>query len=122
MHLLREPILASHSRVVFISSGAIRMVEETGRSISGPRFCILIIHTDSLRPTLLANSGKGPEVTYPTSKFVQLLAVHHWRRALGDQATVVCVSPGMIPGTGLGRNVDSGIPEDHPDAKDVPTG
>jgi len=59
---------------------------------------------------------------YGGSKFAQLLGAHHWRQQLKDQATVVAVSPGMIPGTQLSRHSGTKMPSNSPDAKDVPTG
>jgi len=77
---------------------------------------------DTLRSTLKAESGADPAQVYCTSKFTHLLGAHHWRRALGEKATVVAVSPGMIPGTGLGRHMESPMSSSAPDAKDLPTG
>ncbi|CAD6570657.1 MAG: hypothetical protein TREMPRED_005942 [Tremellales sp. Tagirdzhanova-0007] len=106
LHLLREPITRSHSRVVFVSSGAVRGTKET----------------NSLRAKMQAGSGTGASEIYSATKFSQLLGAHHWRRVLKDQATVVAVSPGMIPGTNLMRHYETKMSSTHADAKDVPTG
>jgi NAD(P)-dependent dehydrogenase (short-subunit alcohol dehydrogenase family) len=52
---------------------------------------------------LTANSGAPFQRTYENSKFTQLLTAHWWRRELKDQAQVVAVSPGFVPGTDLVR-------------------
>ncbi|PSR83563.1 hypothetical protein BD289DRAFT_453764 [Coniella lustricola] len=105
-HLLREKLTASKSRVVIVSSGAIRGVS----------------HTSVLDKDLLASSGQDAMGLYSESKFVQLLGAHWWRRQLKGQCNVVAVSPGMIPGTGLGRHIDFEIPSNLPDAKTVAEG
>ncbi|KAL2198083.1 hypothetical protein P885DRAFT_34326 [Corynascus similis CBS 632.67] len=87
VHLFREKLVQSKSRVVFVSSGAIRQVSDTA----------------SLEQDVKAGSGVEPFKTYSQTKFIQLLGAHWWRRQLKGQATVVAVSPGLIPGTGLGR-------------------
>ena len=126
LHLLREPITRSHSRVVFVSSGAVRGTKETSQSFPsgssyhpGPE---LIRCVDSLRAKMQAGSGTGASEIYSATKFSQLLGAHHWRRVLKDQATVVAVSPGMIPGTNLMRHYETKMSSTHADAKDVPTG
>ncbi|KAK6857365.1 hypothetical protein PG995_007552 [Apiospora arundinis] len=108
-HLLRPKLEASGSRIVVVSSGAIRSVKDTSH-----------LDQDNKRHP---ESGRG---VYPATKFTQLLGAHWWQRALqSTKCTVVAVSPGMIPGTGLPRYVKAGQPTidpKHPDAKDVPTG
>ena len=59
---------------------------------------------------------------YSASKFVQLLNAHWWRRQLTGQCDVVAVSPGLIPGTGLGRYSGMKLTMDMADAKPVTTG
>lgn len=81
---------------------------------------------DSRRPgaldkDLLGGSGANSFTVYCQSKLVNLLAAHWWRRQLTGQCTVVAVSPGLIPGTGLGRGGGM-IPAGLPDAKTVPEG
>lgn len=48
-------------------------------------------------------SAAGPMDIYCATKFQQLLGAQWWRRELAGRVTVVAVSPGMVPGTGLGR-------------------
>lgn len=62
---------------------------------------------------------------YSATKFIQLLGAHWWRRELQGRCTVVAVSPGLIPGTGLGRFSKPGDPlpsPSHPDAKSISVG
>ncbi|OTB14856.1 hypothetical protein K445DRAFT_62095 [Daldinia sp. EC12] len=106
IHLLREKLEASRSRIVVVSSGAIRLVED-------PKY----LEED------LKGGSRTERSVYASTKFVQLLGAHWWRRQLKDKCQVVAVSPGLIPGTNLARN--SGQAKEfvnHPDAKSVPEG
>lgn len=106
-HLLREKLVASHARIVFVSSGAVRNVPDPS----------------TLAKDLKAQSGAAFQPTYCNSKFAQLLTAHWWRGQLSGQCDVVAVSPGLIPDTGLARDIDFNIKDlNLPDAKDVPTG
>jgi len=105
-HLLQPKIEQSHSRVVFVSSGAVRGVKDT----------------KALEEDMLSGAGQTPNGRYSASKFIQLLSAHWWRRQLGDKAVVVAVSPGMIPGTGLNRDGVVKMPDNLPDAKSIPEG
>lgn len=126
LQLLRQPITRSHARIVFVSSGAVRGVSETGRSFSSGCFghsdSEVVLYVDSLRAKMKAGSGANGIEIYSGTKFTQLLGAHHWRRMLKDQATVVAVSPGMIPGTNLMRHHETKMSSTHADAKDVATG
>ncbi|KXX77792.1 WW domain-containing oxidoreductase [Madurella mycetomatis] len=106
VHLLREKLIASKSRIVFVSSGAIRRVEDTS----------------ALDNDLKGGSGITGTTTYSQTKFVQLLGAHWWRRQLVGQCTVVAVSPGLIPQTGISRGSGMKLTMDMPDAKTVPEG
>ncbi|KAK9776038.1 hypothetical protein SCAR479_07258 [Seiridium cardinale] len=108
IHLLREKLTTSQSRIVVVSSGAIRNLRD-----NDPK---------TLDSDLLANSGADGAVIYSATKFTQLLGAHYWRRQLSGSATVVAVSPGLIPGTGLGRHFSQKIPANVPDAKSVEEG
>ncbi|BCS19576.1 uncharacterized protein APUU_20008A [Aspergillus puulaauensis] len=106
VHQLRETLAACKSRIVVVSSGAIRSVRN-----QDPR---------TLDVDLKANSGADRGVVYSASKFAQLLGAHYWRRELPG-CTVLAVSPGLIPGTKLAGK-DMGLTMDMPDAKTVPEG
>lgn len=54
-----------------------------------------------------ADGGADAFTAYIGSKFVQLLGAHYWRRALQGICTVVAVSPGLIPDTGIFRHADT---------------
>ncbi|KAH6605767.1 hypothetical protein Trco_004920 [Trichoderma cornu-damae] len=106
-HLLREKLVASKSRIVFVSSGAIRRVTDPS----------------TLDDMLKSASGADGSSVYCATKFLQLVNAHWWRRELTGQCDVVAVSPGLIPGTGLGRgNGLATTSMDMPDAKPVATG
>ncbi|KAH8901937.1 NAD(P)-binding protein [Coniochaeta sp. PMI_546] len=104
-HLLKDKLVASKSRIVVVSSGAIRGAKP-----------------DALDKDLRAGSGAEPFTLYGETKFVQLLGAHWWRRQLAGSCTVVAVSPGLIPGTGLGRGSGIQLTMDMPDAKPVSQG
>jgi len=111
VHLLRDKLVASSSRIVFVSSGAIRMVKD-------PK---------TLDTDLRAGSGANGMTVYPATKLVALFGAHWWRRQLAGQCAVVAVSPGLIPDTGLARGADAAFPKTLPpelmkDAKSVPEG
>lgn len=93
-HLLREKLVASRSRIVVVSSGAVQNAPDPA----------------VLAETLKLGSGAQSMKTYPASKFLQLLTAHWWRRELHGVCDVVAVSPGMIPGTGIGRGADFEMP------------
>ncbi|KAG5982307.1 hypothetical protein E4U55_002079 [Claviceps digitariae] len=106
IHLLREKLVASRARIVVVSSGAIRNVDD---------------------PTTIEDKIKSGAETdgypvYACTKFIQLLGAHWWRRQLQGQCDVVAVSPGLVPKTGLGRNGGLKIQTDAPDAKTVAQG
>jgi NAD(P)-dependent dehydrogenase (short-subunit alcohol dehydrogenase family) len=82
----------------------------------------MVSDPSTLRATLAAGSDASVMAVYAASKFVQLLGAHWWRRELGTACTVLAVSPGLIPGTGLARHSDHKLPTDHPDAKSVAEG
>ncbi|KAF7521673.1 hypothetical protein PCG10_008126 [Penicillium crustosum] len=106
-HHFAETLSASQSRVVIVSSGAIRGVRG-----SDPR---------TLDVDLKAKSGANAKVVYSASKFTQLLGAHYWRRSLPN-CKVVAVSPGLIPNTKLAQHSSLGLSMDMPDAKTVPEG
>ncbi|CCC09695.1 hypothetical protein SMACR_03255 [Sordaria macrospora] len=95
------------SRIVVVSSGAIRRVTDPS----------------TLEKDLLAGSGKDGDTVYAETKFVQLLGAHWWRRKLRDTGCkVVAVSPGLIPGTGIGRGSGMVLSMEMKDAKSVDEG
>ncbi|KAJ7028977.1 hypothetical protein C8F04DRAFT_1117606 [Mycena alexandri] len=103
VHLLRDKLVSSNSRVVFVSSGAFRMVKD-----------ISTLDSD-------LKAGSDGQV-YAHSKLVALLGAHWWRRQLSDKCTVVAVSPGFIPNTNLGSGAGMKFTMDMPDAKPVSEG
>ena len=110
-HLLLPALVRSdtdgNSRIVVVSSGAIRRV--TDPSV--------------LEKDLLAGSGADGNTGYSETKFVQLLGAHWWRRKLAETSCkVVAVSPGLIPGTGIGRGSGMVLTMDMQDAKTVEEG
>ncbi|KAJ7888592.1 hypothetical protein B0H14DRAFT_2693079 [Mycena olivaceomarginata] len=72
-HLLRAKLVASSSRIVFVSSGAIRMVKDPST-----------LDTD-LKP----GSSVTPHTVYAATKLAALLGTHWWRRELADSGCTV---------------------------------
>ncbi|KAI0821124.1 short-chain dehydrogenase/reductase [Irpex lacteus] len=105
VHLLREKLVASRSRVIVVSSGAVQGLKDPA----------------DLDKDLLAGSSKGPIDIYIETKFVQLLGAHWWRRQL-PQCNVIAVSPGLVPQTRLARHGGPKLDMSMPDAKTVPEG
>jgi NADP-dependent 3-hydroxy acid dehydrogenase YdfG len=108
MHILKEKVVASKSRVVFVSSGAIRNVPD-----------VSVLDKD-----VRGGSGVPGKTIYCETKYIALLGAHWWRRELLGKADVVAVSPGLIPSTGIFRGQGAGqqLDPNHPDAKSVPEG
>ncbi|KAG5923910.1 hypothetical protein E4U42_004802 [Claviceps africana] len=106
IHLLREKLVASKARIVVVSSGAIRDVEDP----------------TAIEEKIKSGSGTEGYPVYACTKFIQLLGAHWWRRQLTGQCDVVAVSPGFVPDTGLGRHGGLKIPVDVPDAKTTSQG
>lgn len=106
IHLLREKLVESKSRIVVVSSGAVRSV---------PDVSVLDGH-------VLGESGVEGRIIYAETKFIQLLGAHWWRRQLAGQCDVVAVSPGLVPSTGIDRDRALKLPLDSPDAKTIPEG
>lgn len=130
-HHFAETLSASQSRIVIVSSGAIRNVRGGDPSKSSSVFFNRVakgnvVHNadlilGTLDVDLKANSGANARVVYSASKFAQLLGAHYWRRSLPD-CKVVAVSPGLIPNTKLAQHSSLGLTMDMPDAKTVPEG
>ncbi|KAJ2966303.1 hypothetical protein NQ176_g10213 [Zarea fungicola] len=104
VHLLRDKLTASKSRIVFVSSGAVTAVSDPS----------------ALEAELKSGAGTDGRPLYPKTKFVQLLGAHWWRRELAGVCDVVAVSPGFIPTTGLARGSGMVMPKNSPDAKSIP--
>jgi NAD(P)-dependent dehydrogenase (short-subunit alcohol dehydrogenase family) len=124
IHLLRDKLVESQSRIVVVSSGIMRQAKP-GKPTSpgsGTVPTLICLRSDELDKDLRANSGADSLALYAGTKFVQLLGAHWWRRQLAGSCTVLAVSPGLIPGTGLGRGSGFNIPPGLPDAKSVPEG
>ncbi|KAG6153072.1 hypothetical protein E4U37_003280 [Claviceps purpurea] len=106
IHLLREKLFAFQARIVMVSSGGVRDVEDPA----------------AIEKQITAGSGTEGFPVYASTKFLQLLSAHWWRRELEDQCRVIAVSPGMIPHTGLGRGTGYQVPADSPRAETMHQG
>ncbi|KAG6029710.1 hypothetical protein E4U19_007884 [Claviceps sp. Clav32 group G5] len=106
IHLLREKLFAFQARIVMVSSGGVRNVEDPA----------------AIEQQITAGSGTEGFPVYASTKFLQLLSAHWWRRELEDQCRVIAVSPGMIPHTGLGRGTGYQVPADSPCAETMHQG
>ncbi|KAJ7699726.1 hypothetical protein B0H16DRAFT_1749313 [Mycena metata] len=103
VHLLRDKLVSSSSRIVFVSSGVFQWVKDIS--------------------TLESDLKAGSDLqVYTHSKLVQLLSAHWWRRQLAGKCTVVAVSPGFIPNTGLSAGAGLKFTMDMPGAKPVSEG
>jgi NAD(P)-dependent dehydrogenase (short-subunit alcohol dehydrogenase family) len=109
VHLLKQKLVESGTRIVFVSSGAVRNVPDPA-----------VLDTDVLAGSETSKTDEWKH--YAQTKFAGLLGAHWWRRELAGKCAVVAVSPGLIPGTGLGRNTNRALAHDLPDAKSVPVG
>jgi len=106
VHLLRDKLVRSQARIVVVSSGAVTKVSDPA-----------VLDND-----LKGGSGADGRTVYCETKFAQLLGAHWWRRQLTGACTVVAVSPGLIPDTGITRGSGVTLTMDMPDAKTVPEG
>jgi NAD(P)-dependent dehydrogenase (short-subunit alcohol dehydrogenase family) len=79
IQLLREKLIPSKSRIVVVSSGAVRGVTDPS----------------TLDNIVKAQSGADFMELYAATKFTQLLGAHWWRQQLQGQCQVVAVSPGV---------------------------
>ncbi|KAF7299780.1 hypothetical protein HMN09_00984000 [Mycena chlorophos] len=110
IHLLREKLVASKTRIVIVSSGFIRTVNDATSSVLESQL------KGVPGPTYLENP-------YAQSKFVQLLNAHYWRRTLASTGcVVVAVTPGIVPTTGLTRRANFSVPHDAPGARSLDAG
>jgi short-subunit dehydrogenase len=78
IHLLREKLVASQSRILAVSSGTATIVNDPS----------------TLDAMVKTQSGAKFTQLYPATKFLQLLNMHWWRRQLQGQCHVLAVSPG----------------------------
>ncbi|KAK4466571.1 WW domain-containing oxidoreductase [Cladorrhinum samala] len=107
IHLLRDKLVSSSSRIVIVSSGTVRKIQDPS----------------ALDRELLPNPGTTGLEMYARSKFVQLLSVHWWRRQLaGAGCKVLAVSPGLVPDTKIWEGSGIKVSMDMPDAKTVSEG
>ncbi|KAH8885962.1 NAD(P)-binding protein [Thozetella sp. PMI_491] len=106
VHLLRDKLVASHGRVVFVSSGAYRGIEDP----------------NALESMLLGGAGVPGMKLYSAAKFVALLGAHWWNRQLAGQCKVVAVNPGVVPNTNIGKGAGLVLTWEMPSAKSIPDG
>lgn len=121
LHLLNDKLVESRSRIIFVSSGAVRNVKDTSKTEYVSLFRLIADQiSGTLENTVRDGSGAEYFAIYAATKFQQLLGAHWWRQKLAGTCTVVAVSPGLVPGTGLGRHTDMKLDPSMPDAISIP--
>jgi NAD(P)-dependent dehydrogenase (short-subunit alcohol dehydrogenase family) len=106
--LLRRlaPALAPGAHVVLVGSGT-HYGDRSMGLVAPPRW---EDPADLARPDLGddADLPVAGQRAYATSKLAVVLLAHGWQRRLGDRARVNVYDPGLMPGTGLARDMGPG--------------
>jgi NAD(P)-dependent dehydrogenase (short-subunit alcohol dehydrogenase family) len=105
-HLLLSrlaPALAPGAHVVLVGSGT-HYGDRSMGLVAPPRW---EDPADLARPDLGDDAGLpvAGQRAYATSKLAVVLLAHGWQRRLGDRARVNVYDPGLMPGTGLARDL-----------------
>lgn len=96
---LREKLVASKTRIVYVSSRAVFKVKDASLHKEGVEGQVA---TPLLEEAIVAGSSTDERSVYSATKFIQLLSAHWWRRQLQDTNIVVAVTPARIS-TGITR-------------------
>ncbi|KAL7624412.1 hypothetical protein AAE478_005976 [Parahypoxylon ruwenzoriense] len=120
IHLLREKLEASRTRIVFTGSGVLRRVTDPDK-LKDDVLRTLKTETTFSKNAKTIDFHTGTNA-YRSSKFIQLLSAHWWRRRLQDKCEVLAVSPGLVPDTGLHRENPSRFTMIHQNPNSIPQG
>lgn len=121
LHLLKNKLVESKSRIIVVSSGAVRTVKDTSKARYVSSFHIIANETSGTMEETVRDGSRAQFFDiYSATKFQQLLGAHWWRRKLTGACAVVAVSPGLVPSTGLGRYSASKVDLNLADAISIP--
>jgi len=109
---LLEPLMARPARVVVVASGTHDPSKHTGVPAPRWRGRDLLRIDDTLAGKGVAGALAAAQVAYSTSKLCNVMCAYALSReyaAAGKDITVVACDPGLVPGTGLVRDLPAAV-------------